>query len=165
MRISDWSSDVCSSDLTPRRSAEPEKGVDLALGPVDQRKFAADIGAGIARVGPGPVVAAEAGGILPASEQQLAAAERRFEFADQQRAVAMAKLDRRASGTFGVAGDAIEPGGARRPSFGGRPLHTRRERRRGKDRRTILAALRKIGPDAVRAADEEAGGKIGRANA
>src|SRR3546814_13059181 len=120
MRISDWSSDVCSSDLTPRRSAEPEKGVDLALGPVDQRKFAADIGAGIARVGPGPVVAAEAGGILPASEQQLAAAERRFESADPQRAVLMAQTDRRSSGNFGFGGGAIAHGVARRPASGGR---------------------------------------------
>src|SRR3546814_2446340 len=39
MRISDWSSDVCSSDLPQRQRALPVHGIPGIEGHVDQRRF------------------------------------------------------------------------------------------------------------------------------
>src|SRR3546814_4970653 len=58
----------------------------------------------------------------------------------------------------GVAGDAVEQRGANRPSRGGRYRDPRRERSGRKDRGAVPATLREVGADAVRAADEKAGG-------
>src|SRR3546814_18827247 len=58
----------------------------------------------------------------------------------------------------GVAGDAVEQRGANRPSRGGRYRDPRRERSGRKDRGAVPATLRAVGADAVRAADEKAGG-------
>src|SRR3546814_14538430 len=65
MRISDWSSDVCSSDLPARPSAEPAGGLrQLRSGP-GRRSGAADPqyhGSGVVSGGlPDPIVAAQVG--------------------------------------------------------------------------------------------------------
>src|SRR3546814_12471609 len=46
MRISDWSSDVCSSDLNRVRVVDEEQE-DVAIGRIERRRVAADVDIGI----------------------------------------------------------------------------------------------------------------------
>lgn len=52
------------------------------------------------------------------AEQELSLSQRRLQFPDQQRAVAIAQMDSGAAGAIGVAGNAIEHCRAQCPARG-----------------------------------------------